>query len=275
MNNQTVTQASNYFDLQGLEQLRQKTYITNQGVNFLTLSEAAEGIGFRTLAVRIGFDKLVEEGVTFSTFGIGTDFDEELMMGIAERGKGKYCFLRNSKEIPKLVSKSIHSLLAIAGSEASIQICGLNGAVVTKVYGVDDDDNDAIDNGLSMLSSMIGPSSNSGKSSSLGNITLGDLHTSNTRQVLVELEFSPSSKGELSLPVLEYTLQYTSTNSEISTLSKTTTTETITSLENPETVEETELKTSSSRSDSSRDGLEISGCVNVELTDDKNDSLGV
>jgi uncharacterized protein YegL len=217
-------------------------------------------------------DKLVEEGVTFSTFGIGTDFDEELMMGIAERGKGKYCFLRNSKEIPKLVSKSIHSLLAIAGSEASIQICGLNGAVVTKVYGVDDDDNDAIDNGLSMLSSMIGSSSNSGKSSSLGNITLGDLHTSNTRQVLVELEFSPSSKGELSLPVLEYTLQYTSTNSEISTLSKTTTTETITSLENPETVEETELKTSSSRSDSSRDGLEISGCVNVELTDDKNDS---
>ncbi|RYE54503.1 MAG: peptidase domain-containing ABC transporter, partial [Sphingobacteriales bacterium] len=44
-----------------LEYLRSQSYITRQGVSMLGISEAAEQIGFRTLAVKIGYDALIEE----------------------------------------------------------------------------------------------------------------------------------------------------------------------------------------------------------------------
>ena len=43
-----------------LETLREKTYITREGVSLLGISEAAEKIGFRTLGVRLSIEKLLE-----------------------------------------------------------------------------------------------------------------------------------------------------------------------------------------------------------------------
>jgi len=43
-----------------LETLREKTYITREGVSLLGISEAAEKIGFRTLGVHISLEKLLE-----------------------------------------------------------------------------------------------------------------------------------------------------------------------------------------------------------------------
>ncbi len=44
-----------------LQTLREKSFITRQGVSLLGISEAAENIGFRTQGVRISFEQLVEE----------------------------------------------------------------------------------------------------------------------------------------------------------------------------------------------------------------------
>lgn len=44
-----------------LPDLREKSYITREGVSFLGISEAAESIGFKTIGVRIPFPKLAEE----------------------------------------------------------------------------------------------------------------------------------------------------------------------------------------------------------------------
>lgn len=44
-----------------LSDLRDKSYITREGVSFLGISEAAESIGFKTIGVRIPFTKLAEE----------------------------------------------------------------------------------------------------------------------------------------------------------------------------------------------------------------------
>ena len=43
-----------------LETLREKTYITHEGVSLLGISEAAEKIGFHTMGVRVSFEKLME-----------------------------------------------------------------------------------------------------------------------------------------------------------------------------------------------------------------------
>lgn len=52
--------ASSYGRDYSLESLRNQSYITKEGVNLLGISEAAENIGFRTLAVKVPLKKLVE-----------------------------------------------------------------------------------------------------------------------------------------------------------------------------------------------------------------------
>jgi ATP-binding cassette, subfamily B, bacterial len=47
-----------------LQTLREKSFISREGVSLLGISDAAESIGFRTLAAKIPFDKLKEEAPT-------------------------------------------------------------------------------------------------------------------------------------------------------------------------------------------------------------------
>ena len=47
-----------YFNL---PDLRKKSFITREGVSLLGISEAAEAVGFRTVGVKIPFDKLQED----------------------------------------------------------------------------------------------------------------------------------------------------------------------------------------------------------------------
>ena len=43
-----------------LEGLREKSFITREGVSMLGISEAAEKIGFRSICVQVGYEKLQE-----------------------------------------------------------------------------------------------------------------------------------------------------------------------------------------------------------------------
>src|SRR5215217_6589257 len=53
--------AKQYGKSYSLEYLRSRSFITRQGVSLLGISECAETIGFRTLAVSISFEQLQEE----------------------------------------------------------------------------------------------------------------------------------------------------------------------------------------------------------------------
>ncbi|WP_040497269.1 peptidase domain-containing ABC transporter [Fulvivirga imtechensis] len=56
--------AKHYGKSYSLQTLRDKSYITREGVSLLGISDAAESIGFRTLAAKIPFEKLKEEAPT-------------------------------------------------------------------------------------------------------------------------------------------------------------------------------------------------------------------
>lgn len=53
--------ARHYDRYYSLEYLRELTYMGKQGVSLLEISDAAEGIGFQTLAVRTSYERLVED----------------------------------------------------------------------------------------------------------------------------------------------------------------------------------------------------------------------
>lgn len=130
-------------------------------------------------------------GITTSTFGIGTDFNEPLMRGIAEVGKGRYTYLESGPEIPKLVSKSVHHLLALYGSEAMLEVRGLMHTVVSQIYGADADE-EAESNALPGAAHH-----------------LGDLHYGNKRTVLLELEVAPQGNAaQEAFEAAEWTLSF-------------------------------------------------------------------
>jgi len=43
-----------------IQKLRDMCYVTNAGVRMLGISDAAEKLGFKTIGIRVGFEKLVE-----------------------------------------------------------------------------------------------------------------------------------------------------------------------------------------------------------------------
>ncbi len=53
--------AKHYGKSYSLQSLREKSYITREGVSLLGTSDAAESIGFRTMGVKISFEQLLEE----------------------------------------------------------------------------------------------------------------------------------------------------------------------------------------------------------------------
>ena len=115
---------------------------------------------------------LSDAGITTTTFGIGADFDEPLMRGIAEAGKGRYTFLATAPDIPRLVSKSIHDLLKLYGCDAVLDVRGGAHTVVDKVYGSEADDEDV------------------NAAASTGLLHLGDLHAENERMVPATLRYA-------------------------------------------------------------------------------------
>ena len=53
--------AKHYGKTYSLQALREKCFITREGVSLLGISDAAENIGLHTLGVRLDFNKLCEE----------------------------------------------------------------------------------------------------------------------------------------------------------------------------------------------------------------------
>jgi len=48
--------------------------------------------------------------VTISSFGLGDDFDEDLMHGIAREGEGDYFFISSAQEITKFMSQALKGI---------------------------------------------------------------------------------------------------------------------------------------------------------------------
>lgn len=110
---------------------------------------------------------IYSKGINVSAFGIGDDFSEDMMKGIAEHGMGDYFFIEEADGIPAIVGEALDGLLGIEASNAKLVVRGINGATVTKIYNYE----------------MTGA-------------LLGDLREDENRQVLIEVEIKPELLNE-------------------------------------------------------------------------------
>jgi Ca-activated chloride channel family protein len=65
-------------------------------------------------------EELRARGVSTSTFGVGADFDERLLKGIAERSGGRFYFLEQPRQIPDILAGEMGEALEIVARGATL-----------------------------------------------------------------------------------------------------------------------------------------------------------
>jgi Mg-chelatase subunit ChlD len=75
------------------------------------------------------------DGIRFSAFGIGTDYNEKWMRSIARGGEGSYFFIDNVENIPHLVEKGLSGFTKIIGETANFRLNGVNGHNLVSLQG--------------------------------------------------------------------------------------------------------------------------------------------
>jgi Ca-activated chloride channel family protein len=66
-------------------------------------------------------------GVSTSTFGMGDDFDERLLGGMADSGGGAFRFIGRAEQIPELIGSEVGELLEVTAKGVELRIAGPDG----------------------------------------------------------------------------------------------------------------------------------------------------
>jgi len=138
------------------------------------------GIQDRTAVCQV-IDSAYKQNIDTTSFGIGDDFDEDLMKAIAEAGHSYYFYIESADQIDKYVSAALGALLGIIGKNAVLKIRGKNGGIVTKIHSHPD---------------------------IVGGAKIGDLKQDNLKNLLGEIDFAPTGVGKFEF--LSYELSYIS-----------------------------------------------------------------
>ena len=80
-------------------------------------------------------EALRSRGVITSTFGIGDDFDERLMEGIARAGGGNFYFIKEAREIPTFLGSELGEALEVVARRAELVVEADAGVEVLSLDG--------------------------------------------------------------------------------------------------------------------------------------------
>lgn len=74
-------------------------------------------------------------GIITTTLGVGTDFDEATMLGIAREGSGSYEFVRRSADIAPILTEELDERALAVAQDLRLRIEVAPGVQVARVYG--------------------------------------------------------------------------------------------------------------------------------------------
>ena len=76
------------------------------------------------------------DGITISTFGVGNDFNENLLTDIADYGRGNYYYINNSADIPEIFAQELNGVRSLVGAATKLRIkFPTEYLLLNKVYG--------------------------------------------------------------------------------------------------------------------------------------------
>ena len=77
------------------------------------------------------------DGITVTTIGVGTGYNESLLSRMAETGGGRFIHVASPRDIPAVIGRELGSLLAVAARNTTLRMKLPRGVQVLKVYGSD------------------------------------------------------------------------------------------------------------------------------------------
>ena len=120
---------------QGAAEVRKNLY--DQYVHrIVLLSDGLANVGPSSPAdlARLGA-ALIKEGISVTTIGIGTDFNEDLMTQLAERSDGNHYFVESSRDLPRIFAAELGDVLSVAARKVIIEIDCPDGVRPLRIIG--------------------------------------------------------------------------------------------------------------------------------------------
>ncbi|MCK9858321.1 VWA domain-containing protein [Paenibacillus sp. ATY16] len=143
---------------------------------------ANEGITDRGKLSRIARE-YQSMGIGISALGVGHQFDEELMEGIADGGGGNFYYIEKPDDIPSIFAKELQGVLSVLGQNMRLKLQSTEAAELQNVYGYKPVDQ---------------------KNGNMYN--LGDIYDQEVKSLLIEMTFFPQTEGIH--PILQLELEY-------------------------------------------------------------------
>lgn len=122
---------------EGYDQVN-KSYMRGYVNKVFLLSDglANRGVTDRHKLAQIVKDKNRKDGITISTFGVGNEFNENLMTDIADYGKGNYYYIKNSSDIPEIFATELRGMRNLVGQGTKMKVrFPKENLRVSKVFG--------------------------------------------------------------------------------------------------------------------------------------------
>jgi Ca-activated chloride channel family protein len=80
---------------------------------------------------------LLKEGISVSTVGLGTDYNEDLMTRVAQTSDGNTYFVENSADLPRIFAAELGDVLSVVARDVTVEIeCG-DGVRPLRIIGRD------------------------------------------------------------------------------------------------------------------------------------------
>jgi Ca-activated chloride channel family protein len=94
----------------------------------LLLTDGLANQGITDPAALVGHaGELRARGVTTTTFGVGEDFDEQLLQSMADAGGGHFYFIADAAQIMDQIASEVGELLDVVARDATIEITAPDG----------------------------------------------------------------------------------------------------------------------------------------------------
>ena len=170
--------------IEGSRQVESAKHLEYRNV-VLLLSDglANEGITDRD-RIRESVTDIYEGGIGISTFGVGDDFDEDLMVNIADSAGGSFYFIETADDIPKFIEQEFEGLLATAAYNIEVEWQKTEGVTIRRALGVPYEDR----------------SSNTTK--------IGDLRSGNELLIILDVTIPSVEKQESEIEAITFDVRW-------------------------------------------------------------------
>lgn len=79
--------------------------------------------------------RLAHQGIAVTTIGVGDDYNEDIMAGLAEASDANYYFVQDTEKLPQIFARELGQLLAMTAREIEIEITAPSGVELLGLLG--------------------------------------------------------------------------------------------------------------------------------------------